>query len=100
MGKRTRNRKRKRPDAAHTAQAWWEPDGVHVLSHGAAPGAEGLAAMTRTFQDQLRQSPLWAQLVAQVGPERAEQLLLQCRVELREGGHAHGGTGPHTRPDL
>jgi len=42
-----------------------------------------LAAMTKVYQDKIRNSPLWAEMVELYGQEGAEQVLKQFRVELR-----------------
>jgi len=39
--------------------------------------------MTRAYQENIRKSPLWDMMVEQFGPEKAEELLKECRVELR-----------------
>ena len=65
------------------------------LAHGCGDGmqlfGDALAdEMTKHFQQQLRQSPLWAQMVGQYGHRRAEELLQQCRADVRPGpGPSH-----------
>jgi hypothetical protein len=39
--------------------------------------------MTSVFQEKLRHSPLWDELVKQYGAEKAEEILQGCRAELR-----------------
>jgi hypothetical protein len=82
-GKRQSGReKRGEPPTAH-AIAWLENDGIHVVSSGPLPSEAALGQMTRRCQERLRRSPLWAQMVKEYGEEKADQLLRQCRVELR-----------------
>jgi hypothetical protein len=37
---------------------------------------------TAIFQQEVRQSPLWAKMVAAFGEEEAEKLLEQCRLDI------------------
>ena len=41
--------------------------------------------LTRNFQSEIRNSALWPQMVAQFGEAKAEELLKQCKGELRPG---------------
>jgi hypothetical protein len=49
--------------------------------------------LTRNFQKEIRNSELWPQMVAEFGEAKAEELLRQCKGELRpelmpdEAGH-------------
>lgn len=42
-----------------------------------------LDQLSKAYQEQLRNSPLWDEMLREFGPEKAEQLLLQCRAERR-----------------
>ncbi|MFZ1987310.1 MAG: hypothetical protein WAU91_23075 [Desulfatitalea sp.] len=42
--------------------------------------------MTKNFQKELRNSEIWDQMVAQFGEEKAEQLLKECKAEVKPGG--------------
>jgi len=42
-------------------------------------------SMTKNFQNELRNSPIWDQMVAQFGQERAEQILKECKAEVKPG---------------
>jgi hypothetical protein len=37
--------------------------------------------MTRTDQNQMRQSPMWKQMVQAFGKDKAEELLKACQVK-------------------
>ena len=51
--------------------------------------------LTRNFQKEIRNSAIWPQMVAQFGKARAEELLKQCKGELRPGLMPDGtGDGP------
>ena len=39
--------------------------------------------LTRNFQKELRNSELWPKMVAEFGEQKAEQLLRECKGELR-----------------
>jgi hypothetical protein len=39
--------------------------------------------LTRNFQNEIRNSELWPQMVAQFGEAEAEKLLKECKGELR-----------------
>ena len=41
--------------------------------------------LTRNFQQQIRNSEFWPRMVAEFGEQGAEELLKQCRGELRTG---------------
>jgi len=42
-----------------------------------------LDEMTRAYQQKIRKSPLWEEMVREFGEERAERLLKEFRVEIR-----------------
>ena len=82
---RATSRVRRRRDAtgstAATPEAWLAHDGIHMLLPG-VPTPELLEKLSQNFQEQLRRSPLWNELIKQYGQERAEQILQQCRAQL------------------
>jgi hypothetical protein len=41
--------------------------------------------LTANFQKEIRNSELWDQIVAEFGEKRAEELLRQCKAELKPG---------------
>ncbi len=41
--------------------------------------------LTRNFQKEIRNSEFWPMMVAEFGEEKAEQLLRECKGELRPG---------------
>lgn len=65
------------------ASAWRGNEGFHFLLPGSPPTPEMLEAMTKRYQERLRNSPLWDVMVKQFGEEKAEELLKECRAELR-----------------
>jgi hypothetical protein len=67
------------------SKAWLAKDGLHVTGPGPGLSPEALEAATKAYQDKLRHSPLWKQMVNEFGEQEAERLLAQCRVEGRDG---------------
>jgi len=41
--------------------------------------------LTENFQKELKNSELWDQIVAEFGPERAEEILRECKAEVKPG---------------
>jgi hypothetical protein len=39
--------------------------------------------LTKNFQEELRNSPIWDEMVAEYGEQRAEKILKQCKGELK-----------------
>jgi hypothetical protein len=58
-------------------------DGINALSSGSSPNADQLDTMTKTYQESIRNSPLWTFMVEKYGKHKAEEILKQCKVELR-----------------
>ena len=81
---RVTKRARRHRDAAGSQapplEPWLAEDGVHMLVPG-VPTPELLEELSRKFQGQIRHSPLGRELIQRYGPERAEQILQQCRAQ-------------------
>jgi hypothetical protein len=56
-------------------------EGVHVMMPGTQPSPGQLDEMTMMFQDNIRNSPIWNEMVKEFGLEKAEELLKQCRAK-------------------
>lgn len=54
-----------------------------MVASGHDPSSEQLEKMTEEYQNKIRNSPIWNQMVKKYGKEKAEELLKQCRAELR-----------------
>lgn len=39
--------------------------------------------LTENFQKEIRQSEMWDQMVAELGEERAEQILKECKADIK-----------------
>ena len=83
--RKRRRRKRKTQNGEKGSQpvSWMGTDGMHALIPGEAPNTKELEEMTKEYQTQIRNSPLWADMVEQYGEEEAERLLKKFRVEIR-----------------
>ena len=46
--------------------------------------------LTRNFQQELRKSELWDKMVAEFGEERAEELLKECKADMKSGSGEDG----------
>ena len=51
--------------------------------------------LTSNFQKEIRNSEMWDQMVAEFGEKRAEELLLECKAEMKPG-LAGDGSRDHT----
>ena len=47
--------------------------------------SEIAARLTENFQREVRKSELWDQMVAEFGEKRAEELLRECKAEVKPG---------------
>jgi hypothetical protein len=65
-----------------SAFTWKDNDGVHFVTEGAAPSPDQLNAMTKQYQENIKKSPMWDEMIRQFGKKKAEELLLQCRANL------------------
>lgn len=74
--------------------------GKRVKSRGKRSGkgfvAEVSDRLTANFQKELRNSELWDQMVAEFGEKRAEEILRECKAELKPG-LAGDGSGNRTK---
>jgi hypothetical protein len=70
--------------ASGQSYSWAEDDGIHFINQGPAPSPERLAEMTKEYQKRIRNSPLWDEMVNKFGKEKAEEMLKECKAELRQ----------------
>ena len=89
MGKKSRlKRERKKKEGSKEpptpiGSTWLDQEGVHAILPGTAPSPEVLEEMTQQYQQSIRQSPMWDEMVRQFGEEKAEELLRECKAELK-----------------
>ncbi len=63
--------------------SWVGDDGIHVMTPGSNnPTPEELDKLTKDYQNKIRKSPMWADMVRKFGEKKAEQLLKQCQVKM------------------
>ena len=86
MGKQQKlkaQRRAARKAAAATSVSWQDDEGIHFVAPGTPkPGSE--EKLTKDFQEQIKNSPLWPQMVAEFGEERALELLKECKAEIKK----------------
>jgi len=58
--------------------------------------AEFSDRLTANFQKEIRESELWDQMVAEFGEKRTEELLRECKAEVK-AGLAGDGSGDRTK---
>jgi len=80
--RKRRDRKKGQPSPS-SAASWFDSAGLHALVPGAAPSPEALEQASRLYQQSIRNSPLWDEMVRQFGEQEAVRLLLQFQVEVR-----------------
>ena len=61
---------------------WLEGNEMHTIIPGEAPSEAQLEEMTREYQRQIRNSPLFEMMVKEYGKEKAEELLKEYRMKL------------------
>lgn len=59
---------------------WMDEQGMHAIVPG-SPDADTFERMTELYQQNIRNSPMWDEMVRQFGIEKAERLLKQCRAQ-------------------
>ena len=87
MGKKkSKNRKKKdrrdKDNGDPPVYFWQDKEGFHSLIPGERPSPEQVEEMTRKYQEEIRNSPFWDDMLKQFGREKAEELLKECRVKV------------------
>lgn len=86
MGKQRKikaQRRAERQAAVVPCHSWHDEEGFHLV----APGEPPLGfkeKLTENFQKQIQSSPLWPQMVAKFGEEKALELLKQCKADIKK----------------
>ena len=62
---------------------WTDEEGIHVLSEGVKPTSSQIEQMTKEYQNQVRNSPLWDKMIKEYGKEKAEELLKEFKAEVK-----------------
>lgn len=88
MGKKSRKKRLRREqdslDVNLPIFSQMDQEGLHAFIPGHPPSKEKLDEMSKVYQDKIRNSPLWEELVAKYGSKKAEEILKECRVEIRK----------------
>lgn len=84
MGKKSRKKKgRRRLSRPEFLVPWMDDEGLHVFLPGEAPSGELLEQLTEQYQQNIRNSALWDEIVRRFGPEEAERILKEFRIEVQ-----------------
>jgi hypothetical protein len=92
MAKKKKQDKNKRKRQQHknpappklpSGMSWMDKERLHALLPGEPPSAEMMAVFNDNFRKELRNSPLWDEMVEKFGAEEAEKLLKQVKIELK-----------------
>ena len=85
MGKKSRSKRERRElRAQNTPPTWADETGMHTI----VPVSPGVSAeeiqkkMTIEYQKRIKASPEWNKIVANLGEEEAEKLLMQCEAKI------------------
>ncbi len=62
---------------------WTDQEGTHVVSEGTKPTNSEIERMTKEYQNQVRNSPMWDEMVNEFGKEKAEELLREFKAEVK-----------------
>jgi hypothetical protein len=86
MGKKSRTKRFKRnsTDMNYPMFTHMDKDGFHALIPGVPPSENEIEEITKKYQENIRNSPLWGEMLRKFGKEKAEELLLQCRFEIKK----------------
>jgi hypothetical protein len=81
--RKTERHKRNAPPGLPPTLSGMDTDEVHSLLPGKPLSPEEMADFNETFRNELRNSPIWDEMVAKFGVEEAEKLLQQVKIELK-----------------
>ena len=85
MGKKSRLKKLRRGEIVDGPLMWANEEGVHALQHGQPPTVVEVAAMASAYQERIRKSPLWNQMVKEFGEQKAGEMLKEFTVKIDAG---------------
>ena len=83
MSKKRRKVKTRESQSRARALPWLGSGGLHAFVPGNAPSPETLDEMTRVYQQNIPEPPLWDQMVGEFREKEAERILREFRVEIR-----------------
>ena len=63
--------------------AWADEEGMHFIAQGAKPTDAEIEQMSKSYQNNIRHSPLWDEMVREFGKEKAQELLKEFKAEVK-----------------
>jgi hypothetical protein len=76
-------RRAERKGVTSPCLSWQDEEGTHLAAPGMpTPGFK--EKLTENYQKNIRNSPLWPQMVAEFGEEKALELLGQCKADIKK----------------
>ena len=70
-------------NASELPVTWADEEGMHIISQGVKPTSSEIDQMSKEYQNQIRNSPMWDEMVNEFGKEKAEELLKECKAEIK-----------------
>ena len=83
MGTKRKKKKKRKKTSKSILYSEMRSDGYHAFIAGDRPSESELEKMTTEYRANIRKSPLWNEILKQYGEEKAEEILKECKVELR-----------------
>ena len=65
------------------SKPWTDEDGMHIVSKGAPPSPEEQESMTKEYQKNIKNGPMWEMMVKEYGEEKAEEMLKEFQVQIK-----------------
>ena len=63
-------------------ESFMDDRGFHIFAKGEKPDSNQIKEMEAKYQTQVRNSPIWDDMVEQFGLEKAEELLKEFKVKI------------------
>jgi hypothetical protein len=63
--------------------SWTDEEGMHIISQGVKPTPSEIDQMSKEYQNQIRNSPMWDEMVNEFGKVKAEELLKECKADIK-----------------
>ena len=85
MGRASRKKRERQKERATQPRqaAGADHEAMHAKVPAVAPAGDMEDEMTAEFQRNIRNSPMWDDMVKQYGKEKAEELLKKCRANVQ-----------------
>ena len=64
------------------SSSWIDGEGLHTIAKGEKPTEAEIEKMTKEYQNQIRNSPMWDEMVKEFGIDKAEELLQECKAKV------------------